>query len=51
MDKASKITAYRIKDIVIKLEGGQLVITRETERKTLSVDALLKQPSMVFDGV
>ncbi|WP_342462875.1 restriction endonuclease-like protein [Ureibacillus sp. FSL K6-8385] len=48
LDKASKIKAYRIKDIVIQLEDQQLAITRGTERKTLPVEALLKQPSMVF---
>jgi uncharacterized protein len=51
LDKASKIKAYRIKDIVIKLEGEQLAITRGTERKTLPVEALLKQPSMVFKEI
>lgn len=49
LDKASKIKAYRIKDIVIKIEGEQLAITRGTERKTLPIDALLKHPSMVFN--
>lgn len=48
LDKASKIKAYQIKDIVIKIEGEQLAITRGTERKTLPIDALLKHPSMVF---
>jgi uncharacterized protein len=48
LDKASKIMAYRIKDIVIQLEDQQLIITRGTERKTLPIDHLLRQPSVVF---
>jgi uncharacterized protein len=51
LDKASKIKAYRIKDIVIKIEGEQLVIARGAEHKTLPIDHLLKQPSMVFKEI
>jgi uncharacterized protein len=51
LDKASKIKAYRIKDIVIKIEGEKLVIARGTEHKTLPIDHLLKQPSMVFKEI
>jgi uncharacterized protein len=51
LDKASKIEAYRIKDIVIKLADHQLVITKGDEIKTLPMDDLLKQPSMVFKEI
>ena len=51
LDKASKIEAYRMKDIVIKLADHQLVITKGDKSKTLPMDDLLKQPSMVFKEI
>lgn len=51
LDKASKIEAYRIKDIVIKLADHQLVITKGDEIRTLQMDDLLKQPTMVFKEI
>ncbi|MED1438439.1 hypothetical protein P4U23_07625 [Aeribacillus composti] len=51
LDKASKIEAYRMKDIVIKLADHQLVIAKGGKSKTLPMDDLLKQPSMVFKEI
>lgn len=51
LDKASKIEAYRIKDILIKLADHQLVITKGDEIRTLQMDDLLKQPTMVFKEI
>ena len=51
LDKASKIEAYRIKDIVIKLADHQLVITKGDEIKKLQVDDLRKQPWVVFKEI
>ncbi|MGR6118444.1 hypothetical protein ACTHHL_18500 [Aeribacillus composti] len=51
LDKASKIEAYRMKDIVIKLAEHQLVIAKGGKSKTLPMDDLLKQPSMVFKEI
>ena len=51
LDKASRIEAYRIKDIVIKLADRQLVIAKGNESKKLQIDYLLKQPSVVFKEI
>lgn len=51
LDKASRIEAYRIKDIVIKLADRQLVIAKGNESKNLQIDYLLKQPSVVFKEI
>ncbi len=51
LDKASRIEAYRIKDIVIKLADRQLVIVKGNESKKLQIDYLLKQPSVVFKEI
>jgi uncharacterized protein len=51
LDKASKIEAYRIKEIVIKLTKHQLVITKGDEIKKLQVDDLRKQPTVVFKEI
>jgi uncharacterized protein len=53
LDKASKIKAYRIKDIVLHLDHDRniLNITKGHVSKTLKLEDLQKQPSMVFKEI
>jgi uncharacterized protein len=53
LDKASKIKAYRIKNIVLNLDYDQniLNITKGHVSKTLKLEDLHKQPSMVFKEI
>lgn len=53
LDKASKIKAYRIKDIVLNLDYDQnfLAIAKENVRKVVKLEELRKQPSKVFKEI
>ncbi|WP_158534154.1 hypothetical protein, partial [Geobacillus thermoleovorans] len=51
LDQASKITAYRVKNVSIRLESGRLIITNGAKYKTIPADLLRKQPSAVFREV
>ncbi|ATO36302.1 hypothetical protein GTID1_03180 [Geobacillus thermodenitrificans] len=51
LDQASKITAYRVKNLLIHLEDGLLTITNGTKQKTIAAKLLRKQPSAVFREV
>lgn len=51
LDQASKITAYRVKNLLIRLENGLLTITSGAKRKTIAAELLRKQPSAVFREV
>jgi uncharacterized protein len=53
LDKASKIKAYRIKDIVLNLDHDQniLIITKGHVSNTLKLEDLHKQPSEVFKEI
>ncbi|OQP20861.1 MULTISPECIES: restriction endonuclease-like protein [Geobacillus] len=51
LDQASKITAYRVKNVSIRLESGRLIITNGAKHKTIPADLLRRQPSAVFREV
>jgi len=51
LDQASKITAYRVKNLLIHLEDGLLTIMDGTKQKTIAAKLLRKQPSTVFREV
>ncbi|MFS8630359.1 MAG: hypothetical protein LOD92_04220 [Bacillales bacterium] len=48
VDEATRVKEYRIRDISIAIEGGQLVFHKDGDKRTVPAETLKTNPTAVF---